>query len=380
MPQGFHASGDILTKTRDGQDLNAIWDGYQSLLAKWNAERQPLVDLLSFPVTNTVEEDVMLPGTEDFEEASEFGVPKAVRPTVPTRTFAYPFKWYDIASRFTFRFLADADARQVDAVNNMVLEADNRLVFSRIMNALFRNDTRSATVSGQPYNVYPLYNGDSDVPPPYKGATFSSGHQHYITSGATDLDPGDIEALTAKVTEHGYDEQSGYTMLVIVNKQEADVIRTWRAGQTYGTASVKALYDFIPSQPAAGSLPSSQSLLIPPGYAAPSQVPNTFAGLSVVGNYGPRLIVEENLIPAGYMLAAATQGRNTNLNLIGLREHANASLRGLILRPGDQSNYPLVNSYYVRGFGAGVRQRGAAAIMQVTASGSYTAPSQYAAG
>ncbi|MCB8043602.1 hypothetical protein JM654_03680 [Microbacterium oxydans] len=44
------------------------------------------------------------------------------------------------------------------------------------------------------------------------------------------------------------------------------------------------------------------------------------------------------------------------------------------MNPNDGSRYPLVNSYFTRGFGVGVRHRGAAAVMQIKASGSYQNP------
>lgn len=58
-----------------------------------------------------------------------------------------------------------------------------------------------------------------------------------------------------------------------------------------------------------------------------------------------------------------------------LREHSR--IKGLQLVPGSNGDYPLVDSYWVRGFGTGVRHRLAGMVMQITASGSYTAPSLY---
>jgi hypothetical protein len=64
-------------------------------------------------------------------------------------------------------------------------------------------------------------------------------------------------------------------------------------------------------------------------------------------------------------------------NPVGFRQHANAGLRGLRLIPGNQSNYPLIDSYYSRGFGTGVRHRGAGIVMQITA-GAFAIPADYA--
>jgi hypothetical protein len=87
--------------------------------------------------------------------------------------------------------------------------------------------------------------------------------------------------------------------------------------------------------------------------------------------------VENNMIPSGYMVAAASAGRSTNLNVVGIREHSNASLRGVVLRPGNQQAYPLIDSFFIRGAGSGVGRRGAAAIMSIGA-GAYSVPAAFA--
>jgi hypothetical protein len=69
-------------------------------------------------------------------------------------------------------------------------------------------------------------------------------------------------------------------------------------------------------------------------------------------------------------------GEGALQNPIGIREHRNAALRGLRLLPGNQTNYPLIDAYYSRGFGTGIRQRGGAVVQQITA-GAYAIPSIY---
>ena len=74
-------------------------------------------------------------------------------------------------------------------------------------------------------------------------------------------------------------------------------------------------------------------------------------------------------------MAVATAGQSSSLNLIGIREDENPALQGLVLKPGNNNAYPLIDSNFIRGLGAGVRQRGAAAIMKLDASGgAYTVP------
>lgn len=370
MAKGIHASGDILTTTRDGQDLNAIWNQYQELLDAWNATRQPLIDLLTFAVDQVID-DVAQGVEEDFEEATEFGQPRAVRPLTTIQQRAFDFKWYDVAARFTFKFLSDATARQIDMAQQQILEASNRLEFRLVMKRLFNSANNNTVINNATYQAKPLYNADSEYIPPYQGVTFNAAtHTHYVTSGAAQLDSGDVESIASLLEEHGYKRSAGFQVIILVNPANAPTIRLWRAGQANNNGAI-ATYDFVPPVGTNIILSSTVQLF-------GSQPQQTFAGFDVVGAYGPYLIIQDNNVPAGYMAAFATAGGQQSLNLIGIREHPNTSLRGLILKGGDRSAYPIVNSTYIRGLGTGVRTRGAGAVMQITTNGSYTTPTVYA--
>jgi len=164
------------------------------------------------------------------------------------------------------------------------------------------------------------------------------------------------------VQHHGYGVGDGDQLLVMCNPVEGETIRGLRAGQ--GTPA--SPFDFIPSQDAPAYLTDLTII----GSRAPAE----FNGLRIVGSYGDAWIVEDHFVPVGYVIAVATGGPNSISNPLGFREHRRPELRGLIQIPGDNKDYPLLNSYYVRGHGIGVRHRGAAAVMQVTANATYTAP------
>jgi hypothetical protein len=149
-----------------------------------------------------------------------------------------------------------------------------------------------------------------------------------------------------------------------VNKQEADIIKTWKT-------TAGAPWDFIPDPATYGGgiyLPTDRQLVGAPQGRLDGQI----------GTYGPWHIIEEENIPAGYLVGIATGGPNNISNPIGIREHKNPRYRGLKVIPGNNNDYPLIESYYQRGLGTGIRHRGAGVLMQVTNSSTYTTPAAYA--
>lgn len=362
--RGYNTAGDVLTQTADGRDLNEVWNEFQAALGVYNEQRDLLVRLLTFPVQQPIESVPTL-AEGDFEEASEFGEPKGVRGGGYT-SFGFDFRWFDLAVRYTWQFLAEAAQGQLDALNEMALEADNRLVFDKVMKAIFNNVNRTATIRETAVNVYPFYNNDGTTPPKFKNTTFASTHNHYVTSGAATVDSVDLKDLAKLITEHGYGKGAGGQLILLANSQQVSAIRGFRI-------STGAEYDFIP---AIGSPPSfypADTLGIQGG-----QPPAQYAGLDVAGRYGPWLIIEEDYVPAGYMVGFASGGDVAVTNPVGIREHANGGLRGLQLVKGLDPDYPLIDSFYRRGFGTGIRHRGAGAVMQITTAAAYAIPASYA--
>lgn len=359
MARGYNASADVLRTLADGTDINTIWDEFSETIDLANTQRTSLVDLFTFHTTLKGETLLQQPGgSSDFEEASEYGVPQGLRIATDLLPVGYNFGWYDLGAKTTWRAMADMSASQITALHNAALEADNRLTFKKIMGRLFTPD---ASANEDQTTVFGLWNGtDGQTPPTYNGNSFASNHSHYLTSGATTLDPADVELLAETVLHHGYGDGDGQTLVVLVNPREGETIAGFRAGVN------GAKFDFIPSNDSVPYL-TAETLV-------GTRPPGTFQGLKVLGQYGRALIVENYLIPIGYLSALATGGADSERNPIAFREHPTSNLRGLQIIRGSVPDYPLIDSYYVRGFGVGVRHRGAAAVMQVTA-GAYTAPS-----
>lgn len=362
---GYNAAGDLLTQTIDGFDLNQIWNEFQRSMALVNAQRQQMMQLLTFPVTNPIERVPQI-NSGDFERASEYGEPRGIRPSGAYFTLGYDFTDYDLAARFTWKFLRDAPASQVEAINTMAIEADNRLMYNKVMDTMFRNTNRLANIYGQDVNVYALYNADGTVPPPYKTNVFDGTHTHYLTSGNVPVQSGDLDDMYEHLRHHGYSAENGVNHLLFVNPAQASVIRTFKI-------STGASYDFIPAQGTPAQFMPTDMVLL-----NGQQAPATISGFNVLGSYGYWTIISDDMFPAGYLLGIGTGGPDSLNNPVGFRQHPNPAFQGLRLVKGPNPDYPLIDSFYQRSFGTGIRQRGGSVVMQITVSGTYTPPTQFA--
>lgn len=358
MAKGYNGMADVVGTTADSVLLDDLWAEFQQTIELRNEARTALAGLFTYNTDLNSDLVAQTATGSEFEESSEYGVPQSLRSAPDTVRVGFPFKFYDLAARYTWKFLAEASAGQVSAVHAQALEADNKLVFRNVMRAIFNNTSPGVNEDGTP--IQPLWNGDGTVPPPFANATFDGTHSHYMTTGSASLDPADLEDLVGTVEHHGYGLRSnGDRIVVLADQFQAKRISTFRSG-TNG-----ASYDFIPSNDAPAFI-TDETIV---GDRPPGQ----FNGLRVVGSYGDAWIVQHEYVPTGYVVAVATGGADSPRNPLAFREHKRPELRGLKQIAGG-GDYPLVDSYYVRGFGVGVRHRGGAAVMQVTASSTYTAP------
>jgi hypothetical protein len=188
------------------------------------------------------------------------------------------------------------------------------------------------------------------------------------------IDSTDVEDAIRLIRLKGYGNQPNSKILIFCKPEpEGEAIMGWRAGHESRPAEGSetdgpiAKYDFIPAldQPA---------FVTPAGELVGEQVPGELWGVKVWGTYGPAVLVQSDFIPVGYVAVAASYGPDSPYNVIGFREHENPNYQGLrhIAGPGP---YPITESFSTRGFGVGVRQRGAAVAIQVTTGSTYTPPS-----
>lgn len=371
QPTGFHTEGDVIRTTVDGIDTNVLWREFTAVLDALRGQRQPVIDLLTYTVARPYERIPQAGSNMNFEKASEFGVPVAVRTGVTYYSLGFAFDWYDTGARYTWKYLAEAEAEQIRSVFDTVLDGDQRLVFNEVMRTLYRNTNRTTDILGETFNVYTFYNADGTVPPTYGTNTFTGTHNHFVTSGAATIVSGDLDEAQDDLASHGFTVARGYQLVHLVNKQESATIRGFKSSVNGGTAR----WDFIPAQGTPNWLLPVQLMTNQNGVPQP---PNTYRGIKVLGQYGDALILENDFFVPGYVVTFATGGAENVNNPVGIREHARQELRGLRMVKGRRDDYPLQDSYWQHGFGTGVRQRGATYVMQITTNGSYTIPATYA--
>ena len=98
MAKGISTRGDLLVhQTADGVDLNGIWAEIQDVLELWNTEHKSVADLLSYRTVNVADPIAQSISSDSFEEATEFGVPRAIRPPSDVLKLGYQFKDFDIS-------------------------------------------------------------------------------------------------------------------------------------------------------------------------------------------------------------------------------------------------------------------------------------------
>ena len=343
---GFITRSDVTAvvpgtdRTIDGQPINEIWQNLVERNAVFNQHANVLISLLTFPVERA-QEKVSVYDSAAFEEATEFGRPGKVRMRMIPRGF--PLKHYDLGYGYTQEFIDSARGNQITAVASKVESAWWARQMDIVLTALFTEDNAT---DEDGISVKRLYNGDGEVPPNYRRWTHDGNHTHYLYTAGTSIALADIAALEEHLIHHGYGD-NGETLVLHVHRDDLVAVRALAGFVPAASATVPTIVD--------GNVVGVQR-------SAPQ-------GLTPEGYIGEFVVVQNNEIPSGYLLAYATGGTFADENVVGLRQHENPAIRGLRLVEGPNGRYPLIDAVYDGYLGAGIRHRGAAAILYVDTGG-----------
>jgi hypothetical protein len=362
--RGIQSRGSTLVnKTADGVSLDSIWEEVQAALAVYGDQRTAIASLVSFRTTragDAVPQNVV---AERFEEATEYGQPSGISDPSYLK-LGFTLKDYDLALRSTWKYLRDATSEQVVSRVTRVFEADNRLTNTLVLNRLF---SPQAVINDQMLTCYGVWNGDGQIPPSHMGLTFDNTHTHYLATASTVLDAEDVELAIKHVKHHGYGSTQSAQFILFAHPDdvEAATMTSWRAGIEYRTGAPLPAYDFIVS--------STAPAFITHEHVQGETPPPDYGGIPVLGSYGGALVIQSYFVPKGWATVVASGGPNSDDNPIGVREHESVDYQGLRHIAGNAA-YPLQDSFFARTIGVGVRHRGAAVAIQITASSTYTAP------
>ena len=335
--EGYHARPDVGPRsTIDGTPFPTLWDEFVARLGVFNRMHGLVEARLAQPTSLTTER-VAIPRRAKMEEASEFGQPKLIRTERVPR--GYPLVHYDIGIGFTQEYLDDATSQEIRNVTLVAEEAWRRRRRQTLYEALFleANFTDKDGIA-----VKKLYNGDGEIPPEYESYTHSGTHTHYLFSAGVAFAAADLTTMEEHLLHHGYGDDlpggAGGSLFLHAPRDAMEIIRGFTGFIPAQSASIAAVID---GQIVGGTQSS---------------------GPGVQGFFGRLTIVEDLTIPSGYLLAFATGGSFSPQNPVRMRQHANASARGLRLNPG-RNDYPLQDSFYDGYVGAGIAHRGAAVVM-----------------
>ncbi len=354
----------LVSESADGVNLNTVWRNQQDVLSAWNSERLAIAALLSYPTVVSGDAVPQNLTSESFEEAGEFSVAPSMGQD-GALLMGYTLKDMDLRSSFTWRFLRDSTAEQIDNQFVRALEADAKLISGLILGRLF---DPTEDINSHGHRCFGLWNGTDGLnPPAHLGKTFPTNTTHYWVSQNAVLDSEDIEDAIRTIRAKGYGRSVGSQLFILANPAEGELIQSWRVGEESRPSGPIAKHSFIPSANAPAYLTPDNIV----GAVAPAQT----NGLAVAGSYGPAWLIESEFVPSGYVAVTASAGPNSPDNVVAMRQHPKPNWQGLRQIPGNWREYPLQDSFFMRTVGVGVRHRGAAVAIQVKASGDWDVPS-----
>ncbi len=351
-PEGYGSRPDVGERsTIDGTPLPTLWDDFTARLSVFNAMHSAVEARMSQPTLLTTERVAVMRRAQ-MEEASEYGQPKLIRTERLAR--AYPLVHWDLGFGFTQEFLDDASTQEITNIAVLAQEAWGRRRRQTMYEALF---LRANFTDKDGLAVLKLHNNDGEIPPEYESFTHDGTHDHYLFSAGVAFVTADIATMETELLHHGYGDDlpggAGGTLF----------LHAPRAAMT----TIRGFADFIPAASASVGVELANSGVIVGGVGQP--------GAGVQGFIGRFTIIEDLTIPDGYLLGYATGGAFSPENPVRMRQHANASARGLRLNPG-RNDYPLQDSFYDGYVGAGIANRAAAVVSfeDTGAGGAYVDP------
>lgn len=388
---GDFDSRDLLDRPAAEVPQPDLYDAIQQALQVYRELTQDITGILA--VTSTVAKEAYaaaLPGS-NFSGAGllqvrgEYGKVLATRPLQAPFSevesafeVGYPIHAFGTRAMFTPEFLLRATVRDVNNQTVIALMQDYETLFRHVLAGIFDNQNYpflDDKVLGQnlgTFEVKRLLNADS-IPGVIRyddGSTVPLGAiNHYKVSGTTQFTNGTFQMAHDALVQVGMDSDIVY---FISKNNEAEV---------------RLLSDFVPFDPPATDGPGRDPRIIDPqpqGPGIPGDLPPSRSIVRSPRSIGRMRSVDANSgeviilpwMPTNYLFA---MDRSADKPVV-IRESDIAALRGFNLvsadgmTPAIGGDKLIVNKYWQRVFGVGVRNRANGVLVQITQNATYTAP------
>ena len=321
--------------TKDGIDLNTIY--YNTIVPSLEIYNEQEVQAIRETLCQDGDETILKLQQDylSFERLGEIGKPGAKN--LKYSKFQKDTEKFGLGLGYTYDWLIsdNASASEIDRLQANALLADRILLFRTILDIMLQSAT-DGWFNGS-------FNNPSEnmtLPPAYLSNTFLAAHTHFYTSGAASVVLADFTNAKQHIVEHGVTTVPGRWICF------------------HNSVETQAIEDLA-------------------GCTQANRVDNPIISSVAIEGFQFRMLgiefVETEAVPSGYLVIvwAPTGSIWKPVRFI---QKNNPSGRGLVLFPGPNAQYPIVESYYLHHLAAQILRRGGGVTIQITASATYTSP------
>ena len=353
---GFMASDFAQLKTTDNIYLKDILsEGIQESLDLYNSRTSGIANLVAYRFDDSRSNSKKLYSSDSFSRIDELETP-GTRNGIDAWNLPLPIDRYGSLTGITSERVKLMSSGDLLQFHNGKLIADQKNTVKKFFEVCCTKAPSAIVdcLDGMATEYKPFWNDEAsmDTPRPNGQITFDGDHDHYkaVAVSATVTETEIDTNLISNIREHE-DLNNGVTIIL------------WaRQGTTFNYLSALSSYKAVVAAPQILGNLNPAYLESGTAQALVTSMKNQSWNVNIRGTYKEAICIETPDLPAGYILATAYFGDNSNMNPVGWREHP--QFKGLMLMSPSGLN-PVIgkDSQYRRYLGLGVQNRSAGAVL-----------------